>query len=145
MGRRTRSRGAASGILDRVAYGDARVRHVGGARRAAGGDYVLYWMQAYRRLESNHALDEALRQGHLNNRYALDGRDPNSWTGILWCFGLFDHPWAPERPVLGTVRCMSSENTARKFRLGPYLDWVASLPPPPAEERRGQGSGASGG
>jgi deoxyribodipyrimidine photo-lyase len=34
---------------------------------------------------------------HLNNRYALDGRDPNSWTGILWCFGLFDRPWAPER------------------------------------------------
>lgn len=82
---------------------------------------------------------------HLNNRYALDGRDPNSWTGILWCFGLFDRPWAPERPVLGTVRYMSSENTARKFRLGSYLDWVASLPPPPAEERRGQGSGASGG
>jgi deoxyribodipyrimidine photo-lyase len=65
---------------------------------------------------------------HLNNRYALDGRDPNSWTGILWCFGLFDRPWAPERKVLGTVRYMSSENTARKFRLGPYLDYVAGLP-----------------
>jgi deoxyribodipyrimidine photo-lyase len=65
---------------------------------------------------------------HLNNKYALDGRDPNSYTGILWCFGLFDRPWAPERPVLGTVRYMSSENTARKFKLGPYLDYVASLP-----------------
>jgi deoxyribodipyrimidine photo-lyase len=64
----------------------------------------------------------------LNNRYALDGRDPNSWTGILWCFGLFDRPWAPARPVLGNVRYMSSENTARKFRLGPYLDYVAGLP-----------------
>jgi len=64
----------------------------------------------------------------LNNKYALDGRDPNSYTGILWCFGLFDRPWAPERPVLGRVRYMSSENTARKFRLGPYLDYVASLP-----------------
>ncbi|HJR00597.1 MAG TPA: deoxyribodipyrimidine photolyase, partial [Methylomirabilota bacterium] len=64
---------------------------------------------------------------HLNNKYALDGRDPNSYTGILWCFGLFDRPWAPERKVLGTVRYMSSENTAKKFKLGPYLAYVASL------------------
>jgi deoxyribodipyrimidine photo-lyase len=69
---------------------------------------------------------------HLNNKYALDGRDPSSYTGILWCFGLFDRPWAPERPVLGTVRYMSSENTARKFKLGPYLDYVAALPPIPS-------------
>ena len=64
---------------------------------------------------------------HLNNKYALDGRDPNSYTGILWCFGLFDRPWAPERKVLGTIRYMSSENTAKKFRVQPYLDYVASL------------------
>ncbi|HET9314563.1 MAG TPA: deoxyribodipyrimidine photolyase [Vicinamibacteria bacterium] len=64
---------------------------------------------------------------HLNNKYALDGRDPNSYTGILWCFGLFDRPWAPERPVLGTVRYMSSENTARKFRVQPYLEYVRAL------------------
>jgi deoxyribodipyrimidine photo-lyase len=65
---------------------------------------------------------------HLNNKYALDGRDPSSWSGILWCFGLFDRPWAPERKVLGSVRYMSSENTARKFRLGPYLAYVERLP-----------------
>ena len=65
---------------------------------------------------------------HLNNKYALDGRNPNSWTGILWCFGLFDRPWAPERRVLGTLRYMSSDNTARKFKLGPYFDYVAGLP-----------------
>jgi deoxyribodipyrimidine photo-lyase len=64
---------------------------------------------------------------HLNNKYALDGRDPNSYTGILWCFGLFDRPWAPERPVLGRVRYMSSENTARKFRMGPYLAYIEGL------------------
>ncbi|HEY7513289.1 MAG TPA: hypothetical protein VIC87_02365, partial [Vicinamibacteria bacterium] len=67
---------------------------------------------------------------HLNNKYALDGRDPNSYSGILWCFGLFDRPWAPERSVLGRVRYMSSENTARKFRLGPYLEYVSALPAP---------------
>lgn len=64
---------------------------------------------------------------HLNNKYALDGRDPNSYTGILWCFGLFDRPWAPERKVLGTLRYMSSDNTAKKFRVQPYLDYVDSL------------------
>ena len=67
---------------------------------------------------------------HLNNKYALDGRNPNSYTGILWCFGLFDRPWAPQRNVLGQIRYMSSANTAKKFKLGPYLDWVATLPTP---------------
>ncbi len=58
----------------------------------------------------------------LNNRYALDGRDPNSYSGISWCFGRYDRPWGPERPIFGTVRYMSSANTARKMRLQAYLD-----------------------
>jgi len=79
-------------------------------------------------IEWSRTPEEAYRTlVHLNNKYALDGRDPNSYTGILWCFGLFDRPWAPERPVLGTVRYMSSENTARKFRVKPYLEYVESL------------------
>ncbi len=65
---------------------------------------------------------------HLNNKYALDGRNPNSYTGILWTFGLFDRPWPPERKVLGSIRYMSSGNTAKKFKLGPYLDYVKGLP-----------------
>ena len=65
---------------------------------------------------------------HLNNKYAIDGRDPNSYTGILWCFGLFDRFWPPEREVFGNIRYMSSGNTAKKFKLGPYLDFVRSLP-----------------
>jgi deoxyribodipyrimidine photo-lyase len=69
---------------------------------------------------------------HLNNKYALDGRDPNSYSGILWCFGLFDRPWAPKRNALGQIRYMSSANTAKKFKLGPYLDWVSTLPAPPS-------------
>ena len=88
--------------------------------RMLWGKKVIEWSaspaEAYRTLE------------HLNNKYALDGRDPNSYSGILWCFGLFDRPWAPERPVLGSVRYMSSENTARKFDLGPYLRYVERLP-----------------
>ena len=59
---------------------------------------------------------------HLNNKYALDGRDPNSYTGIFWCFGRYDRPWPPERPVFGTVRYMTSESTRRKFKVDAYID-----------------------
>lgn len=57
----------------------------------------------------------------LNNKYALDGRDPNSYSGIFWCLGRYDRPWGPERPVFGTVRYLSSENTARKFNVRDYI------------------------
>lgn len=57
----------------------------------------------------------------LNNKYALDGRDPNSYSGIFWCLGRYDRPWGPERDIFGTVRYMSSENTARKLRVKGYL------------------------
>ncbi|MCM2371683.1 FAD-dependent oxidoreductase [Aporhodopirellula aestuarii] len=43
----------------------------------------------------------------LNHRYALDGRSPASYGGILWCFGQFDRPFAPESPVFGVVRTRS--------------------------------------
>ena len=58
----------------------------------------------------------------LNNRFALDGRDPNSETGIFWVLGRHDRPWAPERPIFGTVRYMSSANTARKLPVRRYLE-----------------------
>jgi deoxyribodipyrimidine photo-lyase len=56
----------------------------------------------------------------LNDRYALDGRDPNSYTGILWCLGRYDRGW-PERPVFGKVRSMSSDRTRKKVRVSDYL------------------------
>ena len=69
-------------------------------------------------IEWSRSPEEAYRTlVHLNNKYATDGRDPSSYTGILWCFGLFDRPWPPERPVLGTVRYMSSESAARNSRI----------------------------
>jgi deoxyribodipyrimidine photo-lyase len=58
----------------------------------------------------------------LNNKYGVDGRDPNSYSGIFWTLGRYDRPWGPERPVFGTVRTMSSRNTARKFSLRDYLE-----------------------
>jgi deoxyribodipyrimidine photo-lyase len=61
----------------------------------------------------------------LNNRYALDGRNPNSYSGIFWCLGRYDRAWGPERPIFGKVRFMSSDNTQRKLRLKGYLDEYA--------------------
>lgn len=58
----------------------------------------------------------------LNDRWALDGRDPNSYSGIGWVFGRFDRPWVPERAIYGMVRTMSSENTRKKLALGDYLN-----------------------
>jgi deoxyribodipyrimidine photo-lyase len=57
----------------------------------------------------------------LNDRWALDGRDPNSASGLLWCLGRHDRAWGPERPIFGTVRYMTSESAARKHRLQGYL------------------------
>ncbi|MDH3207304.1 MAG: deoxyribodipyrimidine photolyase [Gemmatimonadota bacterium] len=57
----------------------------------------------------------------LNNRYALDGRDPNSYSGIFWVLGRFDRGW-PERAVFGKVRSMTSRSTRRKMRLTEYLE-----------------------
>jgi deoxyribodipyrimidine photo-lyase len=73
-------------------------------------------------LEWTRAPQEALQiMIHLNNKYALDGRDANSYSGIFWILGRYDRPWGPERPIFGTVRYMSSANTARKVSVRNYL------------------------
>jgi deoxyribodipyrimidine photo-lyase len=73
-------------------------------------------------LEWSASPEEALAvMIELNNKYALDGRDPNSYSGIFWTLGRYDRAWGPERPVFGTVRYMSSANTARKMRVKPYI------------------------
>jgi deoxyribodipyrimidine photo-lyase len=57
----------------------------------------------------------------LNNKYALDGRNPNSYSGIFWVLGRYDRAWGPERPIFGKIRYMTSENTARKVRVKDYI------------------------
>jgi deoxyribodipyrimidine photo-lyase len=57
----------------------------------------------------------------LNNKYALDGRNPNSYSGIFWILGRYDRPWGPERKIFGKIRYMSSANTARKVHVDDYL------------------------
>jgi deoxyribodipyrimidine photo-lyase len=60
---------------------------------------------------------------YLNDFYALDGGDPNGYTGILWSIaGLHDRPWG-ERPIYGTVRCMVYGGLKRKFDIQAYIDY----------------------
>jgi len=81
--------------------------------RMLWGKKILEWSRT-----PQDALDTMI---HLNDKYALDGRDPNSCSGIFWCLGRYDRPWGPQREIFGTVRYMSSENTARKLRVKGYL------------------------
>jgi len=81
--------------------------------RMLWGKKILEWSPSPR--EALAALIE------LNNRFAVDGRDPNSYSGIFWILGRYDRPWGPERQIYGKVRYMSSENTARKFPVSRYL------------------------
>jgi deoxyribodipyrimidine photo-lyase len=86
-------------------------------------------------VEWSASAEEALAvMIQLNNKYALDGRDPNSYSGIFWTLGRYDRPWF-ERPVFGKVRYMSSANTARKMRVAHYVARYA-----PASESTAQPS-----
>jgi deoxyribodipyrimidine photo-lyase len=88
--------------------------------RMLWGKNVLAWSDSPR---------EALRVlVELNNRWALDGRDPNSYSGITWTFGRYDRPWGPERPVFGTIRYMTSSATLRKLAIKRYLARYAGQP-----------------
>jgi deoxyribodipyrimidine photo-lyase len=84
----------------------------------------MYW--AKKILEWTESPEEALRVAiYLNDRYELDGRDPNGYTGIAWCIGgLHDRAWG-ERPVFGKVRYMSAGGARRKFDAAAYIDMVA--------------------
>ena len=86
--------------------------------RMLWGKRVIEWQPSY---ESAFVLLE-----HLNNKYALDGRDPNSYAGILWCFGKHDRAWQ-ERPIFGKLRYMTSQSTGRKFDSAAYIEWTKTL------------------
>ncbi len=82
--------------------------------RMLWGKKILEWTRSPR---------EALKvMIDLNNKYALDGRDPNSYSGIFWVLGRYDRPWGPERAIFGFIRYMSSRNTARKLRVSKYAE-----------------------
>lgn len=57
---------------------------------------------------------------HLNDKYALDGRDPNSVGGIMWCLGLWDRPWG-NKPIWGGIRPMVTARAKLKFDVHRYI------------------------
>lgn len=71
-------------------------------------------------LWSRDAKEALRRLFDLNHRFALDGNDPNSYGGLLWCLGQFDRPFEPERPVLGRIRGRSTEEHAARLDLAKY-------------------------
>ncbi len=81
--------------------------------RMLWGKKILQWSRS-----AQEALDVMIE---LNNKSALDGRDPNSYSGIFWVLGRYDRAWGPEREIFGKLRYMTSENTARKHALKRYL------------------------
>ncbi len=89
------------------------------------GYYRMYWGKKIIEWATSH--QEALEiMIHLHDHYALDGRDPNTYTNILWCFGLHDRPWG-ERPVFGQIRWMSLEGMRRKTDVDAYIREIETL------------------
>lgn len=82
-----------------------------GYMRMYWGKKIIEWSNSYEK-----AYKTAL---FLNNKYQLDGRDPNSYAGIAWCFGKHDQAWK-ERNIFGKVRYMN-ENSLKKVDMTEYL------------------------
>jgi deoxyribodipyrimidine photo-lyase len=79
----------------------------------------MYWGKKIIEWTKNpiNAFDNAL---YLNNKYELDGRDPNAFTGISWCFGKHDRTWF-ERPIFSKIRYMNDKGLKRKFDMDKYI------------------------
>ena len=86
----------------------------------------MYW--AKKILEWSESAETALRAAiELNDRWSLDGRDPNGYAGIAWSIGgVHDRPWG-ERPIFGMVRYMSYSGAVRKFDVGKYVLEVSKM------------------
>ncbi len=89
-----------------------------GHMRMYWGKKILEWSKTPR-----EAFAAAL---YLNNKYELDGRDPNGFTGVAWCFGKHDRPWG-ERKVFGKVRYMNAKGLERKFNINEYVARVDAI------------------
>jgi deoxyribodipyrimidine photo-lyase len=85
----------------------------------------MYWGKKI--IEWSKTPEEAFRIAlYLNNKYELDGRDPNGFTGVAWCFGKHDRPWG-ERPIFGNVRYMNDKGLKRKFDADGYVKIMDKL------------------
>jgi deoxyribodipyrimidine photo-lyase len=89
------------------------------------GYYRMYWGKKI--IEWSPTAQDALEvMVDLHDRYALDGRDPNTYTNILWCFGLHDRPWT-ERPIFGMVRFMGLDGMKRKTDTQSYIEEIERM------------------
>eukprot|EP00879_Flechtneria_rotunda_P018207 GHRR01019097.1.p1 GENE.GHRR01019097.1~~GHRR01019097.1.p1 ORF type:complete len:168 (+),score=92.94 GHRR01019097.1:1141-1644(+) len=84
----------------------------------------MYW--AKKILEWTASPEEALQVViHLNDKYFLDGRDPNGYAGCLWSIGgIHDQQGWGERPIFGKIRYMNYNGCKRKFDIAKYVAWV---------------------
>ena len=83
------------------------------------GYYRMYWGKKIIEWSATH--QEALATMiSLHDKYALDGRDPNTYANILWCFGLHDRPWF-ERSIFGNIRYMALSGMRRKTDVEAYI------------------------
>jgi deoxyribodipyrimidine photo-lyase len=89
------------------------------------GYYRMYWGKKIIEWSASHEEALALMIS-IHDRYALDGRDPNTYANILWCFGLHDRPWV-ERPIFGQVRWMSFEGMKKKTDVDAYIREIEYL------------------
>lgn len=87
----------------------------------------MYW--AKKILEWTATPEEAFAIAvRLNDRYEMDGRDPNGYAGVAWAIaGKHDRPWGPKRPVFGLIRYMNAAGCARKFDVKAYISKVQIL------------------
>ncbi|WP_027340556.1 deoxyribodipyrimidine photo-lyase [Halonatronum saccharophilum] len=83
-----------------------------GYMRMYWGKKILEWTST-----PQEGFETAL---YLNNKYSLDGRDPNGFAGVAWCFGKHDRAWT-ERDIFGKVRYMNAKGLERKFDIDTYL------------------------
>ncbi len=89
------------------------------------GYYRMYWGKKI--IEwTRHYQEAADIMIEIHDRFALDGRDPNTYTNILWCFGLHDRAW-PERPIFGKMRYMSLEGMKRKTNTEAYISEIREM------------------
>jgi deoxyribodipyrimidine photo-lyase len=89
------------------------------------GYYRMYWGKKI--MEWSPSLQQAQdTMLHIHDRYALDGRDPNTYTSVLWCFGLHDRPWG-ERAIFGTIRYMGFDGMKRKTDVPGYIREIEHL------------------
>ncbi len=87
----------------------------------------MYWAKKILEWTASaaEAFDIAVR---LNDKYELDGRDPNGYTGVAWAIaGKHDRPWAPRRPIFGMIRYMSAAGMARKFDVQAYINKIQEI------------------